>query len=812
MKFPISIFLILIFSIVTLPSQTKDLRSAHWVFGTNCHIDFTSGQPIEGSEVSIDQDEGVATISDIDGKLLFYTDGATVYSSNGNVMQNGNNLYGHESSSQSAIIVPLPGNNKQYYVFTVDDNWSKKDAPSTYKGFCYSIVDMSLNNGLGEVITKNVNLLPKSCEKVTAVGHRNGEDFWVITQVWPTNLIVVYKLTKNGIEKVRGDIINSFNSNDLNTAHTKGYMKFSPNSKKLAVANNGVNLAIYDFNNATGALNNEMIFNSETLKLSYGIEFSPNMKYLYVSSYGYGDNDDGPQHSKIIQLDISSNDIDKISKSEFVVNNFKTYYNLYRDWYLGALQIGLDKKIYLTSKADYDRRDFLSVINKPNEYQKGCDFVLEGFKLKNGSTQDGLPTFIQSFFLEKPQAFVPQQICEGDELLLTATFVEGVKYRWEGPNGFVADTNVVIVKNATSNMSGKYSLTITYIDIEKIEKFEYNIVIDKMDISINMEENEEKKIIDREYVRKIEISNNSNLLITIDDIKVKTKNIYKFSGIQFPLKINPKSTIRDINLYITPKNIGISNDSLLFSISSTCDFDTNLTYTDNIAGHLLTLTFQDTTIKMGKRLYYRLHSSVDNTTFPLTPFDMDVYFSYNVDYFTAQKNQFIPVTITKNNDKEMVKAEFKGLVLNSIDSTLNYFKYQTLFADEPYTDVIIDSVKISNPKIEFIGIKGHVQSIEEICNRDIYRIKLFTPHSAIPIYDEKGSLIKIQLSSPDQGELDLKLFNTSGQLLQKFSFLNNTNKSYENDFWIDTTNLTPGLYILLWESKEKSFKEKLLIQ
>ncbi|MHA1342163.1 MAG: hypothetical protein ACTSO2_19505, partial [Promethearchaeota archaeon] len=64
--------------------------------------------------------EGCATISDKFGHLLFYTDGITVWNKNHRVMKNGEGLFGHVSSTQSAIIIPNPGKKNQYYIFTVD--------------------------------------------------------------------------------------------------------------------------------------------------------------------------------------------------------------------------------------------------------------------------------------------------------------------------------------------------------------------------------------------------------------------------------------------------------------------------------------------------------------------------------------------------------------------------------------------------------------------------------------------------------------------------------------------------------------------
>ncbi len=80
-------------------------------------------------------------------------------------MQNGTGLFGDASSSQSAIIVPKPDDENIYYIFTVDNALD-----GTNLGFNYSIIDISLDGGLGAVSIKKYKLyLPICSEKISAV-------------------------------------------------------------------------------------------------------------------------------------------------------------------------------------------------------------------------------------------------------------------------------------------------------------------------------------------------------------------------------------------------------------------------------------------------------------------------------------------------------------------------------------------------------------------------------------------------------------------------------------------------------------------
>ncbi len=156
-------------------------QANYWYFGRNAGLSFAMGAPIALTDGSLNTGEGCSSISTPSGALQFYTDGWFVYNKEHDEMPHGNGLYGHSSSTQSGIIVPKPASTTQYYIFTVDayDN-------NLVNGLCYSWVDMTLDNGLGDVVTteKNVSLLPYACEKVTAVGHGDGISIWVITHQW----------------------------------------------------------------------------------------------------------------------------------------------------------------------------------------------------------------------------------------------------------------------------------------------------------------------------------------------------------------------------------------------------------------------------------------------------------------------------------------------------------------------------------------------------------------------------------------------------------------------------------------------------
>ena len=106
-------FIFIVFICSVLQAQ---LETVNWYFGQYMGLRFEGNQaiPVEGGQLYTG--EGCASISDKQGNLQFYTDGTTVYNRNHQVMLNGTNLKGNSSSTQSAIVVPYPENDKKYII------------------------------------------------------------------------------------------------------------------------------------------------------------------------------------------------------------------------------------------------------------------------------------------------------------------------------------------------------------------------------------------------------------------------------------------------------------------------------------------------------------------------------------------------------------------------------------------------------------------------------------------------------------------------------------------------------------------------
>lgn len=377
MKFKIAniVFFLIVNMTCTIQNSFSQLEAKYWYFGYYCGLKFENDTPRVVTDGKMFTNMGSACISDKNGNLLFYSNGLTIWNKNHDTLKNGFGLYSSQSgnSVQGAIIIPLPGNPKLYYIFTISGNVRPNP------GFWYHIVDMSKDNGKGEVILKNQYICGNVTERMSATFHANKKSVWIMVHEWNSNKFRAYLLKNTGLDT--NAVISS-----VGTVHTgyiannMGQLKFSASGKNMAcvIWEDGI-VDIFDFNNKTGMLSNCISINLGYSKAAFGTEFSPNEQLLYVSTN---------KPEGIYQIDLSSG-IDSVIK-----NSGKYVYresNPNTTWFF-ALQIGLDGKIYLARQ----HRE-LGCINNPNNIGSACNFVEKAITFPL-ATAAGLPTFLQSYF------------------------------------------------------------------------------------------------------------------------------------------------------------------------------------------------------------------------------------------------------------------------------------------------------------------------------------------------------------------------------------------------------------------------------
>jgi len=350
-----------------------------WYFGNGAGVDFNSGSPVALTNGAIFTTEGCASIADSSGNLLFYTDGVTVYNKVHNAMVNGVGLYGGNSSSQSSIIVKMPGSSTLYYIFTTPDQGS-------LAGLNYSVVDISLQGGLGEVTILNSPMHTPIGEKVCATRHSNGTDYWIVAHEFATDGFYAFHFSSSGVNPVPvvsniGIIHNGYH----------GYLKFTPDGTKIGLAVGESNeIELFDFDRATGVVSNPILFPT-IYNYPYGVEFSSDNSKFYIAESGVGIT------SGIYQFDMLAGSPAAIIASGQLVGSTTNQY-------LGPLQLGPDGKIYCGRYLT----NYLAVIDNPNALGLACNYIDTAVFLSSGICMFGLPNQIPKF------NFIPVAIFSGD--------------------------------------------------------------------------------------------------------------------------------------------------------------------------------------------------------------------------------------------------------------------------------------------------------------------------------------------------------------------------------------------------------------
>ncbi|MBK6639921.1 MAG: T9SS type A sorting domain-containing protein [Bacteroidetes bacterium] len=313
-------------------------------------------------------------ISDENGDLLMSSNGYFIADATGDTMLNGANInpgmctedYGTPFGlpmPYANIILPIPGDTTKYVLIhqTCDYN-NPTFMPKT---IYYSIIDMTLNGGLGAVISKN-NIISNGVYAVgiTACKHANGRDWWIIALSEIGTTLYKFLLTKDSLT-FQGSQFFALSSNPGQS----GQLVFSPDGEKFAYRNaynNGTtwfnNLRLFTFDRCAGAFQLDTVFNyNDTLGYGWGIMFSSNSRYLYFSSTQI-----------IFQVDTDTSDIGAtfqvISVNDTFLSAPPVFYTNFYLMYLAA-----NGKIYTSSTSSVLH---LHEMNYPDSSGLACDMQL----------------------------------------------------------------------------------------------------------------------------------------------------------------------------------------------------------------------------------------------------------------------------------------------------------------------------------------------------------------------------------------------------------------------------------------------------
>lgn len=469
--------ILLIVTILVSSFIMQAQRSAYtWYFGIKAGIDFKTTRSFTASSGAVVTDvpipltgpistyEGCFTYSDrITGNVMMSSDGSTVYNKNGVAMPNGTGLLGNPSSTSSGIVVPCPGERNLFYIFTVSAVGAIRN------GIRYSVVDMSLNGGLGDIISgwKNLQVSLTGtgytntdvAENISVVQHANGVDYWLVSRMRKS--VIVWAITAAGVSATPSVYNTTY---DVLLSPTPlgggiGYLKFNTDGTRfvhvqhLAYNNDHSWFTSGEFNRSTGVVSNMKVRDIDTeYGPAYAMEFSSNNEYLYVATIESASGRNG--------LYVSKWD-DVVNLSKIPIPTTKLRENV------SCVQLGPDGRIYGIDKATRN----LYVVLNPDDGGTQNE-VLPNYLNAGTTGYFGLPVFAVSFYKTLP-IISKMPVCVGVDNIYRVTInLVGVakilSLNWDFGDGTVV-TQTLPAGSASGtyqyahrfNNSGTYTITVT---------------------------------------------------------------------------------------------------------------------------------------------------------------------------------------------------------------------------------------------------------------------------------------------------------------------------------------------------------------
>jgi len=359
----------------------------NWYFGYHAGITFNNGAPVALTNCANAFHNNFATcsVSDSLGNLLFYSDGFNVFNRNHNIMPNGHglNLTGG-FQTQIVFYVPFLQDTNLFFLFTIDI-YPTSSYP-TPNGLRYSVIDMQLDGGLGDIQSGQKNIpIPSAwdaCQTVTGTRHRNNKFAWVVTRkYYNSSYYASYSVSNTGLDTI-AVLSNSLIPININGGPSQiiETIKISPDGNKLISTYVGTSLLeVCNFNSQTGQITPLFLIPNLMSSMRGMLEFSRDSKYVYVTEQP------SSSMAHCVQFDASKTDSLSFIQSKVIIDSASMSI---------GYQLGPDGKIYCTEWGT-----FLDVINNPSIQGLGCNYQHNAVNLLGREAVWGFPQLLQRYYV-----------------------------------------------------------------------------------------------------------------------------------------------------------------------------------------------------------------------------------------------------------------------------------------------------------------------------------------------------------------------------------------------------------------------------
>ncbi len=315
-----------------------------------------------------------------------------IYNRNNVRLPNGNLYNGnYQNIPQPLFSVQDLTDDSTYYLFSMINPFPDTSAG----GLFYSILDMRLDGGLGDIVPgqKSIPIYSgrHTASVLTGTRNHNNKDAWIIVRNHNnSSTYLSYLVNSSGIDTtpvVSPSLfpVDSSNEDYLNT------LKVSPDGTKL-ICLADTNAEYCSFNSITGVITHLFkikCIQNQTFSQFDDAEFSIDNKFLYITEGGGG----SPFGSKLYQFDATKTDSIEFKQSQILISSEPILW----DQYFAGLQRGPDFKIYCSAMNNIDS---ISVINSPSLQGVACNFKKNALcLLPNNLALYGFPQFLQRYYV-----------------------------------------------------------------------------------------------------------------------------------------------------------------------------------------------------------------------------------------------------------------------------------------------------------------------------------------------------------------------------------------------------------------------------
>jgi gliding motility-associated-like protein len=486
------LYCLLLCGLMNFSLHAQQQPAVNWSFGYHAGINFAGNTSMPFSTAIETHSAMSATQSDNQGNVLFYANGYRIWDAAGNLMPNSVNPVWPNGSqggyNLNALIIPDAANANRYFVFHIFASKGILPFGPYYTGqLTYSVVDMSLNGGMGDVVAGMNHILLDTCAGHYATivpGSRC--NYWVVVQngQYVKYDFRCYEVNAAGVNTTpvvsKIDKVPSLfpGKTNVSVGNRDGQFIYSYTRHKIIASYESADITAYDFDPLTG-----MVTNPNTMTWAYpiipgkyisstttpAICLSPDESLLYIS--GYSSTTNGYM---LRQLPLTMNGNTLTTGAPYLVYNTTAGDDLGAQqsvpffWQRSAIQLGLDGSIYHTFVLG---QNFVGKIVNPNVAGAGCNFQPHALQLQPGTyTTAALPspTFTRKNVEGLAGEVMDTTICFQKALQLTAPAASLQNHVWQnGQTGM----------NFNATASGVYTVKSTDENChERVDSFKLNIV------------------------------------------------------------------------------------------------------------------------------------------------------------------------------------------------------------------------------------------------------------------------------------------------------------------------------------------------